>query len=77
MDIPSSADPVWRDIITGKVKIQFDLVAVKILHGALTRSFARDPSPRRLEKCAADLREFFVQNAQQPAAQADLKKIGG
>jgi hypothetical protein len=77
MEIPSSADPVWRDIITGKVHIRFELVAVKILHGALSRSFARDPSPRRLEKCARDLREFFVQNAQQPAAQKDLEKIGG
>ena len=77
MNIPSSADPIWRNIIIGRVNIQFDLVAVKILQGALTLSYARDPSPHRLEKCAGDLREFFVQNAQQPAAQRDLQKICG
>jgi hypothetical protein len=77
MEIPQSSHPIWRDLITGAVKIDFELVAVKILQGALARSYDRDPSPVRLERCANHLREFFVQNAAQPSARRDLEKICG
>ena len=75
MEIPSLTHPIWRDLITGRAGIQFELVAARVLHGALARSYARDPSPGRLERCAGNLREFFVQNARRPSAQKDLEKI--
>lgn len=77
MEIPPNTHPIWRDIITGRAKIEFEFVAAKIIHGALTRSFAKDPSPSRLEKCASNLRVFFLENAEQPSAQKDLQKICG
>jgi hypothetical protein len=77
MDIPPSTHPIWRNLITGTIKLNFEVVALKILHGALVRAYTRDPSPARLEKSASNLREFFIQNAGQPSTRKDLEKICG
>jgi hypothetical protein len=43
----------------------------------LTRTYAKDPTAEKLEKCARDLRDLFSQNADLPVVQKDLKKVLG
>lgn len=75
MDVPSTFHPVWRDIVRGRQNYQFEFLGARILQGTLRRRLAKDPA--LLEKCAAELREIYAQNADLPSAQADLKKIFG
>lgn len=77
MGISPQVEPIWSDIITGKVKFDFEFLAAKILQSTLTRSFAKDPTAGNLEKCAKDLRELFIQNSDLPKVQNDLRKIFG
>jgi hypothetical protein len=77
MGFSPHVEPIWSDIITGKVKLDFEFLAAKILQSTLTRSFAKDPTPEKLDKCAKDLRELYSQNSDLPSAQKDLKKIFG
>jgi len=77
MRFSPTVEPIWSDIITGKTRIEFEFLAARILQGNLSRTFAKNPSTERLEKCAKDLRELFVQNADLPSARKDLQKILG
>ena len=77
MEDSTSVEPIWRDIVSGRIQIEFDRFAARILHSTLARKFAQDPTPACLEKCATDLRELFLRNAELPASQNDLKKILG
>jgi len=77
MRFSPTVEPIWSDIITGKKKIEFEFLAARILQGNLSRTFAKDPSAERLEKCANDLRELYTQNADLPSAHRDLQKILG
>lgn len=67
--------PVWQQIITGQVTIEFEFLAARILQGTLARSYHQRPTAERLERCARELRELFLQNAVLPAAQNDLRRI--
>ncbi len=75
MKIPPASDPIWREIVTGQSKCDFDFLAAKLLQVTLARSLSKDPSPSNLQKCCETLRELFLQNADQPLAQNDLKNI--
>ena len=75
MNIPPANAPIWRDIITGKVKYNFEYLAAKLLLGTLSRTLDQDPSPANLDKCCETLRDLFVCNTDQPLVQNDLKTI--
>ena len=72
MNIPPSGDPIWQDIVTGKVKYEFEYFAIQLLQGSLARALCDDPSPANLCKCCETLRELFVRNAEQPLVQKDI-----
>lgn len=77
MNESTYVEPIWSDIVAGKVTVDFEFLAARILRSTLVRSFAKDPSSARLRKCAGDLRELFMQNADLPSVQRDLKKLFG
>jgi hypothetical protein len=77
MGFTPTVEPIWRDIVTGKVKVDFEFLAAKILQSTLTRTYAKDPTAEKLEKCARDLRDLFSQNADLPVVQRDLQKVLG
>jgi|GEM_PF-7023691 len=70
-------EPVWHDIIAGKVNIEFEFFAARILQGTLARNFQKNPSAENLAKCAWELSDLFRQNADLPSVCRDLKKILG
>ena len=73
----ANLEPVWKDIVSGKMNIEFEFLAARILQCALVRSFHQQPSPRRLDRCARELRELFLQNLNLPSARNDLDKVLG
>ena len=77
MSFCPKVEPVWQDLISGKKNIEFEFLAAKILLGTLTRNFRKNPQPEKLEQCALELRELFLQNTDLPSARNDLKKVLG
>ena len=77
MPKPCEMEPVWKDIITGEVNIDFEFFPARLLQGTLVRSFQKDPSSEKLAKCAQELRDLFLQNQDLPSAARDLKKVLG
>jgi len=73
----ANLEPVWKDIVSGKLNIEFEFLAARILQSALVRSFHQAPSPMRLDRCAHELRELFLQNLNLPSARNDLGKVLG
>ncbi|MBI4816383.1 MAG: hypothetical protein HY791_08995 [Deltaproteobacteria bacterium] len=77
MDVPPETDKRWKEIITAKVKPQFDFLAVKIFLVRATIEVNRDSSSSRVEELAVELRELFAKNAQLTSVQKDIGKIFG
>lgn len=77
MNVPPDFHPKWRDIVSGKVKFEFEFLAAKILLGTMTRTLAKDPTPTRLEKCTGEFRELFAKNTEIPSVRRDLERIFG
>ena len=77
MSVPLSTDKVWKDILLGKVKYDFEFLALKIMLGRLLRKIELDPSPATIQKCAEEMCNLFKVNAHLPTAQRDLQKILG
>jgi hypothetical protein len=77
MSVPLSTDKVWKDILLGKVKYDFEFLALKIMLGRLLRKIELDPSPTTIQKCAEEMCNLFMVNAHLPTAKRDLQKILG
>ncbi len=75
MNVPLSTDKIWRDILQGRVKFDFQFLALKIMLGRLFRELERDPSPAMLQKCADEMYNLLSKNAQLPSAKHDIQKI--
>jgi hypothetical protein len=73
----SSTNKVWKDILLGKVKYDFEFLAVKIMLGRLHLEIERNPSPATIQKCADELHNLFEKNANLPSAKRDIQKILG
>jgi hypothetical protein len=77
MNIPAASDPKWRDVITGKLKPQFEFMGINVLVCRVVLSAASNPSPDNISKGIAELRSMFEKNIAIPKVQSDLKKIFG
>ena len=77
MNVPSSTDKVWKDILQKRVKYEFEFLALNIMLGRLLLELERDPSPATLEKCANDVHNLLAKNAHLPSAKRDIQKILG
>lgn len=77
MDVPPVSHPDWKNVVSGKVKCQFEFLATNFLLGYLTLQVKRDSSPQVIQKCAHELHDIFVRNADLFSVQRDLIKIFG
>lgn len=73
--LPPKTDQHWRDVATGKISKPWEMLALKILMTRITTSTAADPSPANVDKCAAEIHDFFEKNMK--LAQKDLAGIFG
>jgi len=77
MIIPEESNHCWIRAISSEEYPKYELLATKIILGRLALIYEMDPSPQTAQKCAAELRNFFIWNKDIPKAQADLQKITG
>ncbi len=77
MDVPAVQNPVWNDIVSGKVKYQLDFLAAKIMLGRLMLKVRNDASLENLAKCAQEHHNLYYQNRDLPCVQRDLQRIFG
>jgi hypothetical protein len=77
MIIPDETDPCWIKAISGDESARYELLATKIILGRLTLVYELNPSPETAQRCAVELRSFFLWNKDLPKAQVDLQKIIG
>jgi hypothetical protein len=77
MEVPPAGDPVWADVLTGKVRYKLDFFAAKILLGWLLLKVENDPSDDVLVASAQALQHLFAQNSGLPCVQRDLVEIFG
>lgn len=75
MIIPPRNHKAWSDIVTGKIKYEFEFLAAKMLLGRLMLDIERDHNPDTVQKCANELRDLYINNAHFPSVQRDLIKI--
>ena len=77
VSVPPASDPVWQNIICGRVKYELEFIAAKIFLGHLMVKIQYFPSQDVIAKGAKDLREIFAKSINLPSVQRDLKKISG
>jgi len=76
MNLPPASHPTWSELVTGKRKVVFELLAARMLLTRLQMNLAKDKSPESVAVCASQLREVFLQNGSLPGAKRDLEKLG-
>ncbi len=75
MDVPPVSHPAWSNLVLGKTRYPFEFLATKFLLGYLSRQAEKDPSPQMVQRCAQELHDIFVRNADLSSVQRDLARI--
>lgn len=75
MTIPPSGHRVWSDLVTGKIKLPMEFLALKIKLGNVAIRLRTDASPATIAACAAEVRSLLESNAQLPSAKRDIERI--
>ncbi len=73
--MPSVDDPIWRDVVSGRVRPQFEHLGLQIFMGR-TR-MVTDGAPQEVDRLARELHQFFVANQHHPKVQRDFARIRG
>lgn len=77
MDVPPVSHPAWKNIVSGKERHQFEFLATNLLLGYLSLRVRRDSSPEVIQKCAQELHDIFVRNADLISVERDIIKVFG
>jgi hypothetical protein len=77
MDVPPISHPAWEKIVSRKDNFVAEFLGTRFLLKYLTLEADRDSSPRAIQRCAHQLRDIFVRNADLSCVQRDLYQIFG
>jgi hypothetical protein len=72
MVLPASSHSIWKDLLTGKVKLDFQFLALKMMLGRIQITLQSDTSQAQFNKSVDDIRNLLIQNANHPKVQSDL-----
>jgi hypothetical protein len=75
MDYVNIPDKVWTDLLTEKIKPQFQSLALKVLLSRLIIEIKTTKTNDVTGKCVKELKEFLMKNSQLPSLQKDLQMI--
>jgi len=75
MEIAKVPESVWKDLLIGQNKYEFEFLAFKILLARLRLAVSRDSNPLVMQKSMEELKTLFTKFGHLPAAQKDLAKI--
>ncbi len=73
--IPPDTDPVWRSVLTDKMRISTKLFPLKLLLSNLKLRVAESENPAVLQKSVSELRSFF--NAYAHELKTEITQISG
>lgn len=57
--LPSTSDPKWRDLLTGKIRHSFNVVSASLLVSRLNRQTKADRNEEYLDKYINEAHAFF------------------
>ena len=75
MDIPASSHAVWKDLLMGNKRIDFEFFPIKMTIGRL--QVASKHAQFDFNHGVEELRAIFVDNKNLPKVQNDIKKLFG
>jgi hypothetical protein len=75
MDYVNFPDKVWTDLLSEKIKPQFQSLALKVLLSRLILEIKTTKTTDATGKCVKELKEFLMKNSQLPSLQKDLQMI--
>lgn len=61
--VPSNSDPRWEKIVRGELRLEPRFLGLKLLMLRIRMVRSRDASDSTARALAAELHDFFVQNA--------------
>jgi hypothetical protein len=76
MVIPRQSDPVWASVVSGERKVEFEHLGLRMFMTRVHLRLMSDRSPAVIGQCAAELFEIAQKNANLPAVQKDVAKLG-
>ncbi|RME73765.1 MAG: hypothetical protein D6785_16680 [Planctomycetota bacterium] len=71
--VPNLDDPRWIPLITGEKKVDFELLATKILFSRFKMRLRLNPSDETIQQCIKEAREYFLEN--EHLAKKELEKL--
>jgi hypothetical protein len=77
MNVPDAGHPIWKEIVTGRTRRDFEHLAVQTFLGKAQLILFQDGSERVIRRLAREIHELFAQNAAHPKMQRDLAKLLG
>lgn len=72
MSIPPVSNPIWNQLILGKVNWPLESLAIKIFLGSAKLKLVNDASSAQVSRLAQELHDLFVKNAKLPSVQKDM-----
>ncbi len=75
MEIPPATDPIWADLISGKIRHVFKFLPAKILLGRLSQNIIFDPSPDMLRRSCEQIREVYATYSRLESVKNDLQSL--
>lgn len=73
MDMPDKQNPLWKTLVTGEKKYEFQILSTKILMGRILLRAQMEPTA--ISKCIDEVYDYFSKNIK--LTEPDLKKIFG
>lgn len=71
--LPPKTDKRWRDLVTGKINAQVDLLATRLMLANVTTSAKNDPSEANINKCVDAAYAYFQKY--EKMAEKDLSAV--
>jgi hypothetical protein len=73
--LPPKTHPKWKELVGGKLKVSFSLLATKFFITRVTGRAKIDPSTENIERLTEEAYAFFKKN--EKLAQKDIQAIFG
>lgn len=77
MPLPPPTDPRWAAVVTRRLNLPFEFLALNLVLSGTVLSLQRDPGAANLDLAIDRVRGLLERNAHLPSVQRDLSLIFG
>jgi hypothetical protein len=75
MELPDLKSAVWKNVVTGKIPLNSNFLAAKMLISRVQTDVKNDPSPKNIDKAIGELYELFNKYKDLPTLSDDIQKL--